>query len=72
MHLGFGTNDFGTKVSKHRCDACGKYYTVCPAIPVEKAKDWDGCMSTSCETYDMSRDADLLFDMGVVNSREND
>lgn len=72
MYLGLSTNEYGTPVSRHICDTCGKEYTVCPAIPPKRAADWDGCLSVHCPTYDMSRDADLLFDMGVVQSRPHD
>lgn len=60
-YLGPSTNDYGTAISVHRCDSCGRTFTVCPAVRGD-APGWDGCMSTTCESYDESRDADKLFE----------
>jgi hypothetical protein len=59
-HLGFFENSYGVKISSHKCDSCGEVFTVCP--PVQIGQDgWNGCMSEGCDSYDPSRDADLLF-----------
>jgi len=69
MHLGFSTNEYGKTVSVHRCEFCGEEFTVIPPIPVEKSDDWKGCMAPECDSYDFARDADVLFDMGLVKTK---
>lgn len=65
MHLGYTKNGYGTLISKHRCDACGTEFTVCPAAPPEK-RGWDNCLAPTCPSYDASRDVDKLFEEGKV------
>lgn len=63
MYLGEGKNDYGTPVSRFRCDHCGDEYTVCPVVPLERREHWNSCLSEACQSYDESRDADLLSEM---------
>jgi hypothetical protein len=60
-HLGYDKNEHGTRISKHRCDACGEEFTVCPPVYPEQ-KGWGNCMGKACTSYDPKRDMDLLFD----------
>lgn len=46
MHLGYDVNDYGTRISRHRCETCGADFTVCPAAFPER--DWRDCMATTC------------------------
>lgn len=61
MFIQFARNEYGTQVSAHICDTCGKFFTVCPAKGPER-DDWGDCLGVECESYDPARDADLLFD----------
>jgi hypothetical protein len=65
MHLGYTKNEYGTQVSKHRCDTCGAEFTVCPAVFPE-SKNWDNCLAPTCSSYDPDRDVDKLLDEGGV------
>lgn len=56
MHEGYDKNEYGTKISKHKCDVCGEPYTLCPA----QYKDWP-CQLPHCASYDPNTDADVLF-----------
>ena len=59
--LGYVKNEFGTVVSQHKCKTCGFVFTVCPAAE-PGSPFWDNCLDTICDSYDKSRDMDLLFD----------
>lgn len=55
-----GVNEFGTPVSRHLCDSCGRPFSVCP--PVEE-DSWGGCcLAEGCASYDLTRDIDLVWD----------
>lgn len=58
-----GRNEYGVEVSVHVCRACGAPFTVCP--PRENEPGWDNCMALGCPSYDVERDADLMFDLGT-------
>jgi hypothetical protein len=60
MHLGYGKNRLGHKISLHRCDTCGQRFTLIPPV-APNMPGWGNCLSESCESYDMSRDVDLFF-----------
>jgi len=64
-------NKYGTRVAIRRCKTCGAEFTVCPAPPPEKLDQWQHCLSEACDSYDDSRDADKLFDAGLVE-RDDD
>lgn len=57
--IGISVNDFGTPVSLHTCEACGREFTVCPAR--ENDVDWGGCLARECPSYDPARDVDRFF-----------
>jgi hypothetical protein len=61
-HRGFTANEYGTRVSAHVCDQCGREFTVCPAKEVG-AVGWDGCLSPECPSYDVERDVDLMLEI---------
>jgi hypothetical protein len=53
MHLGYGLNEYGTRLSKHRCDVCGVDFEIVPA--------YDGdisCRVLPCPSYDPATDVD--------------
>ena len=60
-------NQFGTKISIHRCDECWNEFTVCPAVENE---GWENCLGPECSSYDADRDADRLFGSGRVLREE--
>jgi hypothetical protein len=60
-HLGYEKNEYGTQISRHRCEACGSEFTLCPPVYPEQ-KGWENCLGAQCTSYDRSRDIDLLFD----------
>lgn len=56
------TNEYGTPVSAHVCQTCGAEFTVCP--PVDDGRPgWDNCLAPECPSYDVTRDADLMFEI---------
>lgn len=64
-HLGYGTNKYGTPISKHMCEICKRPFSLCPAVPPEE-NGWKGCLSWDCESYAVERDAELHFITGNV------
>lgn len=61
MHLGFDeNNEYGIRVSKHKCDTCGIEFTVVPGVD-ETSSAFDNCLADGCESYDPDRDAEILF-----------
>ena len=63
-------NEYGTRVMVTRCKTCGGEFTVCP-VP-DNPEIWQHCMSETCASYDEARDADKLFDMGIVKRDDDD
>jgi hypothetical protein len=60
MKVGETTNGFGVAVSLHRCCYCGDNFSVTPA----RDDAWGlGCLMEGCPSYDVSRDADLFWDV---------
>lgn len=53
-------NEFGTPVSVHTCEACGRMFTVCP--PADPETWGTGCLAEGCPSYDLRRDIDLFWD----------
>ena len=53
-------NEHGVIILSRTCKVCGQVFTVCPAPT--NLKDWEDCMSITCESYDPERDADYYFD----------
>lgn len=64
MFLRFDHNEYGTPITVCRCDTCQVEFTVTPMCSRERATtgDWTSCLSSECDSYDESRDADKLFD----------
>lgn len=65
MKTGETLNDYGTVVSVHTCDTCGKKYTVCPAVDkpeVDNGGLYSNCMAEDCQSYDPAHDIDSVFD----------
>ena len=60
MKIGERPNHYGRIVGVHRCDDCGREFTV-----TTLREDWGGCLSEDCVSYDITRDADLFFDAAV-------
>ena len=62
MRLGTALNEYGTPVGVHRCDSCSRWFTVCPDDTSADAQ-WAGCLAETCDTYDVTRDVDLMFEI---------
>ena len=71
MWLGYGINEYGTKVSNHVCVMCGGLFTVCPSIRSDQP-NWDGCLAEDCGSYDPSRDVDLMFERGQARLKRDE
>lgn len=60
-----GSNEYGTPVSIHHCQACGDTFTVCPP-----SADFGAvCLAPDCVSYDPARDAEIYFapdDPGLI------
>ncbi len=65
MWISYGKNEFGTKISHHICDTCGGDFTVCPARPFDDTA-YLSCLGLECDSYDIKRDAMLMFGQGKV------
>lgn len=65
--VGEDVNEFDTPVSHHICCECGNMFTVCP--PVSDDKQFGGCLSEECESYDINRDVDALLFFGCSIKR---
>ena len=63
FYKGEKLNEYGTPVSVFVCHVCGVEFTICPAVNAEKLALYcrDGCGSNECDSYDPSRDANVLF-----------
>lgn len=57
-------NRHGTIMSVHKCDTCTDRFTVTPSAVGREG--WGSCLSKVCDSYDVTRDADLLFEQGLV------
>ena len=58
MKIGESVNEYGTPVSVHWCGSCEQEFTVCPPA----GDNWGGCLSEECDSYDIHRDIDLVWD----------
>ena len=52
-------NKYGTPIGIFICEVCGKEFTVCP-LP-KNPDNWKGCLAPACASYDINRDAEVLF-----------
>ena len=59
-----GVNEYGVRVFVSRCKTCGAEFSVTPRP--ESLDDWQNCLGPDCGSYDESRDADKMFDDGIV------
>lgn len=61
--LGYGENEYGTCVSRFRCDTCGEEFTCCPTYAsLGKSEETPGCQSKKCDSYDVRGDVSLMMD----------
>ena len=60
MLVGPGLNEFGTRISQHLCDTCGKPFTLCP--PCDDDEGGGNCLMEACDSYDITRDIDRVWD----------
>ena len=56
-HLGFDQNEYGTRISLHKCDVCGVEFQACPAHEANIP-----CGVKPCASYDQAHDFDRHFD----------
>ncbi len=59
--IGVTLNKYGTPTSLHVCDTCGLLFTVCP--PATNREWRTSCLAEECESYDVTRDVDLMFEI---------
>ena len=74
MKTGMSKNEYGTDISVHTCDTCGREFTVCPAVPddEEDLKAWANCLADDCPSYNPNRDVDALLFFGCVEIKKVD
>lgn len=60
-HIGYAENEYGNTVSVHVCESCKCSFTVIPPKTPED-QGWEGCMGLGCDSYDVGRDVDLMFE----------
>ncbi len=59
--IGIILNEYWTPTSLHVCDTCGRLFTVCP--PESDDSFGKSCLSEECDSYDVTRDVDLMFEI---------
>ncbi len=59
---GIARNEYGTPVGVHQCSTCGHYFTTCPTTD-QRDPYWQDCLSLECDSYDVERDVDLMFEI---------
>ena len=64
-------NEYGTAVFVNTCKKCNREFSLCPMPTEENIKHWDNCLADDCASYDPKRDADKLFEQGLVK-RDDD
>lgn len=68
--IGLAENDYGTPVTVFVCSSCGALFTVTGDIDPES---WGtGCLSIDCNSYDVDRDVDLMFEIEPWRIRQDD
>lgn len=70
MKSGNSVNEYGTPVSAHICEFCGREFTVCPPAKDELLKYWRGCLAPECESYDPQRDVAYLLESCQIKGLE--
>lgn len=59
--LGLAENEHGTTVTLFICSECGSLFSVTGDI---NPSSWGtGCLAFNCASYDVERDADLMFEV---------
>jgi hypothetical protein len=59
--IGLAENDYGVTVTVFVCSSCGSVFTVTGDIDPDS---WGtGCLAETCDSYDVSRDVGLMFDI---------
>lgn len=61
MKIGDDTNDAGIPTTVFKCEYCNQEFSICPAVEKEREHLFKGCSTPGCESYDASRDLDVLF-----------
>jgi len=63
MKIRDDVDEEGTPVTWFNCGDCGEDFSVCPAVKDEDIEAYaqGGCQSTECESYDPSRDTEILW-----------
>ena len=59
--IGLSRNVYGSPISVHVCESCHLIFTVCP--PTSDKQFGKSCMTPDCESYDVNRDVDLMFEI---------
>jgi len=54
-------NEYMTWRTKLLCGACGRTFTVTPAITDPTEPAWDNCMAPECPSYTIDRDVEALM-----------
>lgn len=69
--LGLAENEYGQPVTVMVCEACGSLFTVTGDKSLEQ---WGGavCLAEECDSYDVTRDVDLMFDIEPWRIRRDD
>lgn len=69
--LGLAANEYGQPVTVMVCQACGSLFTVTGDTSLEQ---WGGpvCLAEECESYDVTRDVDLMFGIEPWKVRRDD
>ena len=57
--IGESTIEYGTKVTVHICDTCGRQFTICP-VDTEGFFGSD-CLAVDCPSYDDRRDISKVW-----------
>lgn len=59
--IGLAVNEHGATVTVFVCSTCGFLFTVTGDIDPDT---WGtGCLAESCDSYDVERDVDLMFEI---------
>jgi len=59
--IGLAENEYGTTITVMVCDKCGFVFTVTGDISEDTFGA--GCLDETCESYDVDRDVDLMFEI---------
>lgn len=71
-NCGEHVNEYGTRVYARNCEACGRFFTICPYPENGTTKNWECCLAEDCSSYDESRDVDKMIDDGIHIVRDDE